>query len=781
MTTEHDDLGTSRRLTRADYARAEQYLPWNVSHLLLNVEVKPHWIEGSDRFWYRRASREGTEFILVDPANGTLGPAFDHARLAAGLSEATGIPHVHNQLPIDDLSFPDGNVLEFTLGGHRWTCDLTTYRCTRGEPATAAPKDEVRSPDGAWAAFLRDGDLYVRRTDDGTEIRLTDDAEPDYDYATLPGSSLSAVTDKLVGRPIPPAVAWSPDSKRLLTYRLDQRQVRTLHLLQSVPPPGSSRPVAHEYRYPLPGDEHVPVGELIIFDLEEKKRTPLAVEPINVGPRTSLFEQRVAWWSESGTHVYVVHASRDQREVSLYVVDPNSGEARVLVQERGSTTVWPGHPGPTLTTVRDVGDDERVIWFSFRSGWGHLYLYDLASGEERCQITSGPWTVRDIVRIDAENGWIYFMGSGREPGRDPYYRHLYRCRLDGRDLTLLTPEDAEHDVCFSPSGAYFVDTYSRIDQPPITVLRTCDGELVHTLAEADITGLLERGWRLPERFCVKARDGITDIYGSIIRPSHFDPNQRYPVLDAIYPGPQIIRTPKAFPTAANGFWQDQALAELGFIVVTIDGMGTPYRSKKFLDVASGANFGEAGGLTDHVVALKQLAARDPSLDLERVGIYGHSGGGYASTRAMLLFPDFYKVAVASAGNHDQLGYNASWGERWIGLVEGDRYATQDNIKLAHRLQGKLLLIHGEMDDNVHPSLTLRLVDALIAAEKDFDLLIIPFTNHSYFDARQGLAALETHISQSHPYFIRKRWDYFVRHLLGMEPPTYAIRPPAPPA
>ncbi|HET7034171.1 MAG TPA: prolyl oligopeptidase family serine peptidase, partial [Thermomicrobiaceae bacterium] len=374
---------------------------------------------------------------------------------------------------------------------------------------------------------------------------------------------------------------------------------------------------------------------------------------------------------------------------------------------------------------------------------------------------------------------VYFTAGGREPGRDPYYRHLYRAKLDGSQLELLTPEDAEHSVSFSPSGDYFVDTYSRIDQPPVTLLRAADGRLVDGLEKADISALLARGWRFPERFSVKARDGVTDIYGSIIRPTTYDPSHSYPVLDAIYPGPQTIRTPKAFPAANTQFWQDQALAELGFIVITIDGMGTPYRSKRFHDVAYGAAFGEAGGLTDHVVGLKQLAARDASLDLDRVGIYGHSGGGYASTRALLLFPEFYQAAVSSAGNHDQLGYNASWGERWIGPYDAGRYATQDNIKLADRLQGKLLLVHGELDDNVHPSLTLRLVDALIAAGKDFEMLIIPNTNHGFFDTRRGLEAQEKHLSQGHPYFIRKRWDHFVRSLLGAEPPAgYRITPPA---
>jgi dipeptidyl-peptidase 4 len=312
------------------------------------------------------------------------------------------------------------------------------------------------------------------------------------------------------------------------------------------------------------------------------------------------------------------------------------------------------------------------------------------------------------------------------------------------------------------------------------MLRCADGTLVATLEEADISALTEMGWRFPERFTVKARDGVTDLYGCIFRPTNFGANRAYPVLDSIYPGPQTIHTPKTFgggDTGGRNFWQDQALAELGFIVVNIDGMGTPYRSKAFVDVAYGAHFGEAGGLTDHIAGLRQLAARDPSLDLARVGIYGHSGGGFASAHAMLSFPDFYKVAVSSAGNHNQMGYLAGWGERYIGLPEGDIYAGQINAALAGKLKGNLLLVHGEMDDNVHPSLTMQLADALIAANKDFDLLIIPFTNHSLFDLRWGLEEADRFVSLSHPYFVRKRWDYFVTHLLGTTPPQgYAITP-----
>lgn len=763
----------------AKYARAEQFLPWNATKLIFTSEVKPQWIAESDRFWYLRNARDGKTFILVDPASGTREPAFDHVRLAAALSRAAGTHETHTQLPFDAITFVnDRSAIRFDAAGKTWTCDLTTYECVSGE-REETPKTEVRSPDGKWAAFVRDHNLFVREQATGAERQMTTDGEEYNAYAALPGSSLSAITDRVIGRLATPALAWSPDGAKFVTYRLDERQVRDMHLMQSVPTDGSSRPTVHPYRYPLPGDAHVPEAHLVIGDVATGSVTPVATEPLTQTTRTTPFEQRNVWWSDDSARLYVIVQRRGNRSVALVVADAATGETRTVVDEYGPSFVYPHHVPQTNTNVHEVGAGEAVTWFSQRDGWGHLYLYEVATGAMKAQLTSGAWTVRDTPRVDATGGWVYFLAGGREEGRDPYYRHLYRCTLDGSGLTLLTPEEADHSVTFASSGAYFVDTYSRVDLPPVSVLRHADGALVSTLQEADISALVETGWKPPERFTVKARDGVTDLYGVIHRPIDFDPTKKYPVLDSIYPGPQIIMTPKVFAGGDGGrnFWQDEALAQLGFLVVNIDGMGTPFRSKAFVDVAYGANFGEAGGLADHITGLRQLAARDPLFDLERVGIFGHSGGGFASTHAILSFPDFYKVAVSSAGNHNQMGYLASWGERYIGMPEGDNYAGQVNMSLVGNLKGKLLLMHGEMDDNVHPSLTMQMVDALIAANKDFDLLIIPFTNHGFFDMRWGLDAADRYVSLSHPYFVRKRWDYFVRHLIGAEPPAgYAIQP-----
>jgi dipeptidyl aminopeptidase/acylaminoacyl peptidase len=768
-------------ITWQDYARAEAFLPWNVAKLAFKLSVEPHWLDerGRDeRFWYRNRTRDGADFVLVDPAHATSTPAFDHQRLAAALSQAAGSYYEHNRLPFEQIEFvDDGRALRFDIGSRRWTCRLDTYACTSEEKPGDRGEAELRSPDGNWAAFVRGHNLWVRRLDGGEEIQLTDDGAEHAAYATPPEGRTTAVTDRLRGKKIAPNARWSPDSKRIVTHRLDERNVEELHLLQALPGDGRVRPVLHRYRYAMPGDEHVPLAELVIVDVATRAVTPVNAPPLVAGA-FSPFDMNLVWWTEDNSHVAFVDLKRGFREAWLCVADAASGAVRTLLTERGKTLVLPNHTPFNHQQVWVSNDTNEAIWFSQRDGWGHLYLFDTSGAEPKLtrQITRGPWTTRELQHVDAVNRVVYFTAGGREPGRDPYYRHLYRVGFDGSDLELLTPEDADHQISFTPGKGYFIDTYSRVDQPPRSVLRAAGGRLVRELEEADVEPLLATGWRYPERFRVKARDGVTDIYGIIIRPTHFDPEKQYPVLDGIYPGPQIIRTPKAFPdTSPRGsLWHDQSLAELGFIIVNIDGMGTPFRSKAFLDHQYG-RMEEAGGLEDHIAALRQLATRYPQLDLDRVGIYGHSGGGYASVRAMLAHPDFYKVAVSSAGNHDQRGYLAEWGELYIGCLEGDNYLSQVNLSLAARLAGKLLLAYGEMDDNVHPALTIQLMDALIKANKDFDLLVLPNGNHAFADLGRP-SEDEFGTTTNNLYFLRRRWDYFVQHLLGAEPPSgYQIR------
>jgi dipeptidyl aminopeptidase/acylaminoacyl peptidase len=746
--------------TAEDYARAEQFLRWNYPRLAFKLSVEPHWLGKTDRFWYRLETRTGAEFVLVDPKRGTRESAFDQAKLAAALSRATGkdLPATH--LPFQEIEYTnDGHTLEFQVHDDRWSCDLKSYQCAKRSRTHA--EDQLLSPDGRWVAFLKDHNLFVRSTVNGEEIQLTTDGVADFDYGSHAGSDLSYVTDQVEAKKLPPLALWSPDSKRILTQRLDQRQVGYSYLLQSVLASGGVRPVLWPFHYPFPGDPGVPTVQLNIFDIASRARITVDGDPLLVLFKTPL-ELDAMWWTHDGNNVYFIDAKRGLKSWRLRVADARTGDAHTLVEERGPTYVEVN--ADAICTICVIGDGAEAVIWSERDGWGHLYLYDARTGTLKNQVTHGAWQVRDVVWIDNKTRSVYFTAGGREPGRDPYFHQLYRASLDGSSIKLLSPEDADHQVIASPSGAYFVDTYSRVDLPPTTVLRSADGKVIRTLEKADVELLIGVGWKPPERFSVKAADGATDLYGAIYRPSRFDSSKTYPVIDAIYPGPQTIRTAKTFlkhPHPAAG--ESESLAELGFIVVTVDGRGTPYRSKAFHDISYG-KMGQAGNLEDHIAALRALHGRYPYMDLDRVGIIGHSAGGYAAARAILSYPDFYRVAVSSAGLHDLLGYNADWGEIYQGLPDGKNYENEANKDLAASLKGRLLLIYGDMDDNVPPALTLQLMDALIKANKDFDLLVLPNRNHisAYTD----------------PYATRHRWDYLVKNLLGVEPPSgYAIKPP----
>jgi dipeptidyl-peptidase-4 len=739
-----------------DYVRAEKFLPWNLKKRIFNAEVKPEYIgkpeAKPEKFWYLNKGFSGKQFKQVDPESDLQEPAFDHLRLAASLSQASGKHCTHLDLPFDAIEFLQGNKIRFKSNEEYYTCDLGTYEIEKIEYDEKKKPDLLLSPDEKWAAFRKDFNIFVRNLENGDEIQLTHDGIQFFDYGSSPDSNTMAVTLRANIALIPPMAIWSKDSKKLVTQRLDQRQVKDLHLLQFVPPEGQ-RPVLHSYRYAMAGDEHLTREEIVILDVENQRKVVA-----DCGPRDARFmgpvELKQVWWSEDSRKVYYVSFARDHKTIWLYEIDASSGKSRVILEETGSTYVELTPVLGTRPNVLPVNDGKEVIWPSERDGWANLYRYEASTGALLNRITAGPMVVWEIKRVDEEEGWVYFTGGCREEDRDPYYQHLYRARLDGSGLQLLTPEDAFHSITFSPGGRYFVDTYSRVNLSPITVLRTCDGELVRVLEEADASLLEEMGWYPPEPFSVKARDGVTAVYGVMYRPSNFDPHKSYPVIDSIYPGPQHIRSPKSFePDMAH------SLAELGFIVVTFDGLGNMGRDKANHDVSYG-KFTEAGGLEDHIIGLRQLADRFSFIDLSRVGIYGHSGGGFASTKAILTYPDFFKVAVSSAGNHDQRGYLADWGELYNGLMDGDNFVEQANPHLAGNLKGKLLLIAGDMDDNVHPALTMQVIDALVNANKDFDMLILPNRNHTF--SRDA-------------YFLRKLWDYFVRHLLGEEPPAgYAI-------
>jgi dipeptidyl-peptidase 4 len=738
-----------------DYERAERFLSWNVQDLVHGAVATPEWV-APDRFLFRTRDRDGTRWMVVDAATGEQREAFDHDQIARALGTAADTAFEAGHLPFGRFDFvQEGRAIRFDLRGQRWTCDLDVYRCIPPERVAAPERTGVASPDGRSVAFIRNYDLWVLDRESGEERRLTEDGRERFGYAT--DSQGWRQTDR-------PVLVWSPDSRAIATYRLDEREVGEMVLWRT----REGRPEAHAWPYALPGDTIVPLHERVVIHLDGPEVVRLQTPPDHQRTSSCCGLQRGdVWadveWSADAERMAFVSTSRDYTTVTLRTADPRTGEVRTVLTETDEPFFESSAAGRGVPNWRVLHDRGEVVWYSWRSGWGHLYRYDLATGRPLGRITSGDWNVQDLLHVDEEGGWLYFTGLGRESGRDPYFRHLYRVRLDGRGLELLTPEDADHEVVLSPDASHFVHTHSTRDRAPVTVLRRGDGTQVATLTEADISDLLATGWHPPERFTAPARDGQTVLHGLMFKPSDFDEGQRYPVVVSNYPGPQAgsVGT-RSFTTNARG--QSHALAELGFIVIQLDALGTPGRSRDFHAYYHGDL--ADNGLPDHITALRELAAERPWMDLSRVGIFGHSGGGFATAAALLLHPDFFHVGVASAGNMDNAGYTYYWGEKWHGqrvtLPDGtDSYDNQALHRFAENLEGRLLISYGTMDSNVHPNTTLLLVDALIDANKDFDLMVFPNRGHGY---------------ANEPYKIRATWDYFVRHLRGEEPPQeYRIR------
>jgi len=743
----------TRALTSDDYARAERFMGYNANPLVLHTVVQPTWLP-DERFWYRTATENGTEFILVDAARGTRAPAFDQLKIAAALSAAAGTTYTAYRLPFTQFDFTDnGRAIAFNAGGRRWTCEMAGNTCVGGERRTEPPS--VLSPDGKRAAFIRDYNLWVRDTASGRETRLTKDGVKDFGYATDNAGWIRS------DRPI---LLWSPDSKKIATFQQDERGTGETYLVST----NVGHPKLDAWKSPLPGDDRIFMIERVVIDVDRARviRLQMPADP----HRSSICDDvecdgpfADVEWSADAAQLAFLSTSRDHKDEHLRIADAASGKVRDVLEEKVATYY---ESGLDAANWRVLPASHEVIWFSERDNWGQLYLYDLQTGRLKNQITTGEGNVTQLVTVDEKNRLLYFRGVGKEKGRNPYFVHYYRIGFDGKNLTLLTPEDGMHSITPSRSGRFFVDSYSTPDVAPSAVVRDSGGKVVTTLERADITRLVATGWKPPVPFTVKARDGVTDLYGLMYRPTNFDAAGRYPIVNHVYPGPQTGSVGSRSFLAAR---QDaQALAELGFIVVELDGMGTPWRSKKFHD----AYFGDMGDntLPDQVSGMKQLAQQYSWIDLDRAGIYGHSGGGYAAAGAMFHYPDFFKVGISEAGNHDNRNYEDDWAEKWQGLLEKHpdgttNYDSQANQNFAKNLKGKLLLAHGTADSNVPPSNTLLVVNELIKANKDFDLLMLPNRNHGF---------------GNEPYMVRRRWDYFVRNLLGAEPPQgYELHPPNP--
>ena len=696
-------------LTTADYDRAAKMLAGSTGQLIDRAGVRPTFMPDG-RFYYRVLTATGSEYVLINPADGSRKTAIKLADLGVTPGGVAG--------PAGRRGGGGGNA--------------------------------VTSPDGKRSAYIKDFNLWMKDIATGKETQLTTDGVKDFGYATDNAGWVHS--DRAI-------LVWSPDSKKIATFQQDERTVSDTYLVTT----NVGAPKMSTWKSALPGDPNVAMIQRVIIDVDAAKVTRLQMPP---DPHRSTQCDDIScdgswsdvYWSPDTTKLAFVSTSRDHKKENLRVADVATGAVHDVFEEVSPTQYESGY---NSVNWRYLPASNEFIWFTESRGWGHLYLYDLATGKLKNQITRGDWPVWRVMNVDEKNRVIYFEAGGREPGNDPYFEHFYSVGFDGKNLKLLTPEAAQHDVTLSPDGKYFVDNYSTPDTAPVAVLRDMTGKKIADLEKTDVSRLAATGWKPPTRITVKGRDGVTDLYGLMFSPTKADPAKKYPIIDYIYPGPQGGGVgARSFAASRN---DHQALAELGFVVMVVDGMCNPQRSKKFHDSCYG-NMGD-NTLEDQVTAIKQLAAKYPYIDVNRVGIWGHSGGGFATAAAMFRFPDFFKVGISESGNHDNRNYEDDWGERYIGLLSGDNYKQQANQEYAKNLKGHLLLAHGTMDDNVPPSNTLLVVEALIKANKDFDLLMIPNASHGYGGASS--------------YMMRRRWDYFVRYLLGGTPPSeYVIKAPA---
>ncbi|MEM0577426.1 S9 family peptidase [Flavobacterium polysaccharolyticum] len=700
---------SNKTLTSTDYEQAVKYLGFNTNKLVFNSNVNPNWLPNGD-FWYNITTSKGKEIVVIHTVDGTRKTGSDLKSL-----------------------LPENN-----------TVTTPTYTVT---------PFEVKSPDGKKAAFIKDWNLWIKDLASQKETQLTYDGVKDYGYAT--DNAGWKHSNKAI-------LLWSPDSKKIATFQQDQRHVKDMYLVST----NVGTPKLEAWKYPLPGDEKIIQIERVIIEVETPKVIRFNMAP---DPRRGTLCDDISCsgsfddneWNADGTKLAFVSTSRDHKEAKVRISDALTGAVKDIFEEKVATQY---ESGQGKVNWHYLESSNEIIWYSERDDWGHLYLYDAKTGKLKSQITKGNFVVTQLLKVDEKNRVLYFEANGRETGRDPYFSHFYRIDFNGKNLQLLTPEDGNHNISLSPNGDYFVDTYSQPNVEPVSVLRATNGKLIATLEKADISKLEATGWKAPEPIKVKSRDGKWDLYGLLFTPTHLDPTKKYPVVNYIYPGPQGggVGSRNFFSARSD----HQALAELGFVVVIIDGTCNPDRSKSFHDACYG-NMAD-NTLEDQISGIKQLATKYPFMDLDKVGIWGHSGGGYATAAALFRYPEFYKVGISESGNHENRNYEDDWGERYIGLLTKDangksNYEDQANANFAANLKGKLLLAHGGMDDNVPPYNTYLVIQALQKANKDFDFILFP-------NARHGFGG-DTF------YMMRKRWDYFVTHLLQAQPPKeFLIQP-----
>ncbi|HEU5054715.1 MAG TPA: DPP IV N-terminal domain-containing protein [Hanamia sp.] len=684
----------SDSLTAKDYAHAEQFLSYNTSqHVEQNI-VYSEWIS-NDSLWYAESKNGGYEFVMVDAPSGK---KFIVSR---------------ESLPRESEKFNDRNA--------------------------------VVSPDGTKAAYIKDYNLWVKDLASGKETQLTTDGVKYFGYAT--DNAGWKHSDKAILR-------WSPDSKKIATFQQDERKAGMMYLVST----NVGHPKLEAWKYPLPGDTNIIMIQRVIINVDTPKVIRLQIPP---DPHRGTLSDDVSSsgtfddvdWSRDGNELAFVSTSRDHKVEKFRIANANTGAVREVFEEKVPTQY---ESGQGAINWRYLPATNEIIWYSERDNWGHLYLYDSKTGKLKNKITSGDFVVTELLKVDQKNRRVYFLADGLEK-KNPYFTQLCKVDFDGRHFNILTPETGNHSIKFSPDNNYFIDSYSQPDVAGKSVLRNLNGKVITTLAKTDVSELKATGWQPPKVFTVKAADGKTDIYGLMYTPTKMDPSKKYPIVDYIYPGPQGGSVGNWSFAASRG--DNQALAELGFVVVEIEGTSNPLRSKSYHDMSYGHM--SENTLPDQVTGIRQLAQRFPHMDTTRIGIWGHSGGGFATADAMFTYPDFFKVGIAESGNHDNRNYEDDWGERYIGLEtygpDGvSNYAPQANELYAKNLKGKLMLAHGMMDDNVPPSNTMLVIEALEKANKDYDLVIFPNSHHGY--------------GQYSVYMMRKRWDYFVKNLLGAIPP-----------
>ncbi|BFG69819.1 DPP IV N-terminal domain-containing protein [Sediminibacterium sp. KACHI17] len=790
-------------VTKANYAMAARFSPKKLSKMIFSTAVDPHWLKNSDKFWYMYETTEGKKWYIVDPVKGEKKELFNNADLAAKITRIVKDPFDAQNLGLDSMRFVrDENWIQFevksTQDETKKDTATTGRRGAAGAAATPAKKvfyfeynlqtgELIELPDFKkpkrkpnWANISPDGNVIIfgknynvywmdkanyekalKNENDSTivEYALTKDGNDDYGYYNDGNLSGSGMTDdekeKESKRRRPIFALWSPDSKYFTLRRVDNRKVKNLWVINSVANP---RPTLETYKYWMPGEKESPVDHLYLFDVVNKSSKELNV---------SMFkDQAVAVWSDPGKvntrdddwrpsvwlgtkdKFYFTRTSRDQKRIDVCVADVATGTVKPVVEERFNTYI-------EINRIGLINGGKEFIHWSERDGWAHFYLYD-ENGKLKNQITSGAFHCEDILGIDETKRVLYFSANGKEAGEDPYYLHAYRVNFDGTGLKLLNAGDFDHAMRMNDGNSFFIDNYSRVNTVPKSVLYNAEGKKIMDLETADFSSLFASGYKFPEIFKAKADDGITDIYGVMYKPFDFDSTKKYPLIEYVYPGPQTEAVNKAF---GRGFDRTDRLAQMGFVVITLGNRGGhPARSKWYHNYGYG-NLRDYG-LADKKAVAEQLADRYKYIDIDRVGIHGHSGGGFMSTAAMLVYPDFFKVAVSSAGNHDNSVYNRWWSEQHHGVKEvisdkGDTsflYSIEKNPDLAKNLKGKLMLSHGDIDNNVHPANTIRMANALIRANKRFDLVILPGQRHGYGDMTE--------------YFFWRQADYFAEHLLG---------------